>query len=74
MAAADWLNERQSEREVNMWETEGQRCLMICLMSLKKIVIAQESRSLECRLNSVPVATYSSNMLSNSTAVRMTVW
>lgn len=48
MAAADRLNERQSEREVNMWETEGQRCLMICLMSLKKIVIAQESRPLEC--------------------------
>lgn len=74
MAAADWLNERQSEREVNMWETEGQRCFMICLMSLKKIVIAQESRSLECCLNSVTVATYSSNMMSNSMTVRMSVW
>lgn len=73
MAAADWLNERQSEGEVNMWETEAQRCLMICLMSLKKTVIAQESRSLECCLNSISAATYPYDVTSNTAAVHMSV-
>jgi len=44
---------------------------MICLMSLKKSVIAQESRSLECCLNSISVATYPYNMMSSITAVHL---
>lgn len=57
-----------------MWETDTQRCFMICLMSLKKTVMAWKYRSLQCCLNSANVATYPYNVVSNTMTAHMFVW